>query len=330
MERNWKQLVAVFLLGFMIPALAIRIGSMFVRVTSTEETWPSGTMGITVSSRPTQSVDTLVSVLMDSGTVQVMELESYLLGVLLGEVPASFEMEALKAQAVVARTYTLYCAIAGDRHVGAAVCTDSTCCQSYYSEADYIAAGGLQWEVDKIRTAIAETKDQVLTYEGNLIMATYFSCSGGRTEDAVAVWGAELPYLQSVESPGEEQAQVFTNTVYYTSEEFAALLGRTLAGEPASWIGSATYTNGGGVAMMTVAGRSYTGTELRKLLSLNSTAFTMTADSGGIYITTTGKGHRVGMSQYGADAMAAMGSSYTQILMHYYQGTRIDKMGAIR
>lgn len=330
MERNWRQLVAAFVLGFMIPGLAIRIGSMFMGVPGAAETQPSETVKMTVSSQPAHSEELFVPVLMDSGTVQVMEQESYLLGVLLGEVPASFEMEALKAQAVVARTYTLYCTDAMDRHVGAAICTDSTCCQSYYSEQDFVAAGGLQGEVDKIRAAIAETKDQILTYEGNLIMATYFSCSGGRTEDAVAVWGSEIPYLQSVESPGEEQAKVFTKTVYYTSEEFASLLGRALAGDPHSWIGPATYTNGGGVAMMAVAGRSYTGTELRKLLSLNSTAFTMTADNGGIWITTTGKGHRVGMSQYGADAMAVLGSSYTQILAHYYPGTRIDKMGAIR
>lgn len=330
MDRNWKQLVAVFLLGFMMPALVIRIGSMFIHVPSTVETQPSATMGSTVSSQPTQSEERFVSVQMDNGNVQMMELEYYLLGVLLGEVPASFEIEALKAQAVVARTFTLYYTNKGDKHAGADVCTDSTCCQSYFSETDYIAAGGLQWEVDKMRSAIAETKDQILTFNGDLVMASYFSCSGGRTEDAVAVWGTEVPYLQSVESPGEEQAQVFTKTVYYTSEQFAALLGRTLAGEPASWIGEVSYTGGGGVAVMAVAGRSYTGTELRKLLSLNSTAFFMTADSGGIWITTTGKGHRVGMSQYGADAMAALGNSYTQILAHYYQGTRIDKMGAIR
>lgn len=330
MERNWKQIMAVFLLGFMMPGFAIRVGSMFMRVPGTAETQPSDTVETTASSQAAQSGKFFVSVLMNNGTVQVMELESYLLGVLLGEVPPSFEMEALKAQAVVARTYTLYCTNAGDKHVEAAVCTDSTCCQSYYSAKDYLAAGGRQSDVEKVRSAIAQTKDQILTYEGNVILAAYFSCSGGRTEDAVEVWGSEVPYLQSVESPGEEQAQVFTNTVYYTSEEFAALLGRTLAGEPASWIGPATYTNGGGVALMAVAGRSYTGTELRRLLSLNSTAFTMTADSGGIYITTTGKGHRVGMSQYGADAMAVLGSSYTQILMHYYQGTRIDKIDAIR
>ncbi|MBE6987010.1 MAG: stage II sporulation protein D [Ruminococcaceae bacterium] len=330
MERNWKQLVAVFLLGFMMPGIAIRIGSMLVHVPNTAQTQPSETINITVPSQPAHSEEVFIPVLTDSGTVQVMELESYLLGVLLGEVPASFEMEALKAQAVVARTYTLYCTDAMDRHMGAAVCTDSTCCQSYYSEQDYITAGGLQEEVEKIRAAIAETKNQILTFEGSLIMATYFSCSGGRTEDAVAVWGTDMPYLQSVESPGEEQAKVFTKTVYYTSEEFASLLGRTLVGDPHSWIGPATYTNGGGVALMAVAGRSYTGTELRKLLSLNSTAFTMTADNGGIWITTTGKGHRVGMSQYGADAMAVSGSSYTQILAHYYPGTRIDKMGAIR
>ena len=131
-----------------------------------------------------------------------MELNEYLTGVVLGEMPISFELEAQKAQAVVARTYTMRAWYRGGRHDGAAVCTDSTCCQSYISPVDYMSAGGTQSGVDRIYAAVEATGLEVLTYQGELIEATYFSCSGGSTEDAVAVWGTDYPYLRSVDSPG--------------------------------------------------------------------------------------------------------------------------------
>ena len=263
------------------------------------------------------------------GNVAMMELETYIVGVVLGEMPADFEVEALKAQAIVARTYTLKREEEGIRHPLGAVCVDSNCCQAYVSPESYLARGGTEEGLNKIRSAVEQTAGQVLTYGGALIEATYFSCSGGRTEDASAVWGGDVPYLQSVDSPGEEHATKYTAEVFFTRDELETLLGITLSGNSESWIRGITYTEGGGVAGATVGGCRFTGVELRKLLGLNSTAFSVTAQSDGILVTTWGHGHRVGMSQYGADAMAIAGNSYEQILLYYYQGTRIDKMDSL-
>ena len=185
---------------------------------------------------------------------------------------------------------------------------------------------GTQEDVDKITQAVLDTTGQVLTYQGDLAEATYFSCSGGRTEDAAAVWGSDIPYLQAVDSPGEEWASVFIDTVTFTPSEFASALGKDLTGEPKSWLGTVTRSEGAGVATIILAGQQYTGVQIRKILGLNSTAFTIVFKNGNFVVTTKGKGHRVGMSQYGADAMAVLGSSCKEILSHYYPGTVIDKM----
>jgi len=171
--------------------------------------------------------------------------------------------------------------------------------------------------------ACADTAGTVLTYEGELIEATYFSCSGGETESALAVWGAEIPYLQSVASPGEEGSAAYEQTLTFTPEAFAGALGSELTGSPKDWFSITTYTEGGGVAAMTIGGTVYSGTQLRSLLGLRSTAFTLEAKDSGITITTRGYGHRVGLSQHGANAMAASGSSCKEILAHYYPGTVI-------
>jgi stage II sporulation protein D len=178
--------------------------------------------------------------------------------------------------------------------------------------------------VDKAREAVEATSGLVLTYEGTLIEATYFSCSGGITEDAVAVWGTDFPYLRSVESPGEESAAHYTDTVRYTKSELEEKLGIPLTGDPKSWFSSFQYTAGGGVDTVKVGGILCAGTFLRSKLSLRSTAFTLSADDDGITITTRGFGHRVGMSQYGADVMAVNGSTFEEILAHYYPGATLE------
>ena len=131
-----------------------------------------------------------------------MKMNDYLTEVLLGEMPAEFEMEALKAQAVAARTYTAKAAITGGKHGDGSVCSDSACCQAYLPQETYLMLGGTEENLEKINKAVLETTGLVLAYDGNLIEATYFSCSGGSTEDAAAVWGTEYPYLQAVASPG--------------------------------------------------------------------------------------------------------------------------------
>lgn len=322
MNNHGKVWLLAFVMGVLLPGLMFSVTEKILLRSQTQDS-TAATTETTPQQQADQQPETPVysiKVLQKDGSVTEMELDTYLTGVLLAEMPADFHIEALKAQAVVARTYGLKRYMSGNKHPGGGVCTDYTCCQGYCSEADYLGAGGTQEAIDRVLQAVKDTQNQVLTYGGTLIEATYFSCSGGRTEDAVAVWGTEIPYLQAVDSPGEEQAKHFTDSVTFTATEFARRLGADLRGTPAKWLGSVTYTQGGGVATMVIGGKAYSGTDLRKKLGLRSTAFSMTAVGDSIHITTRGYGHRVGMSQYGAEAMAVAGNTYETILQHYYPG----------
>lgn len=322
MDKKWKPVVIAVALGFVLPRVLLSA------VKPELQSEPSATGQPTQpQTLPNLSAQTAyVAVLAAENNIHVMALEKYVLGVVLAEMPAEFEEEALKAQAVVARTYVLRRLSRQDRHLDVAVCMQSTCCQAYVTEEEFLRGGEPQSALDKIKRAVEATEGQVLIYDGEIIEATYFSCSGGRTEDAVAVWGEVIPYLLAVDSPGEESAEKYVETVRFTAEEFTSALGRNLSGDPENWLGRQTLTDGGGVNTMVIGGITYTGTQLRQLLNLNSTAFSIWAENGGITVQTRGKGHRVGMSQYGANAMALSGSDYREILDHYYQGTRIDKL----
>lgn len=242
------------------------------------------------------------------GVAQTMNLEEYITGVVLGEMPVSFDTDALKAQAVAARTYTLQQLAAGK-----SLSDDPSVCQAFVP-ADTASAENLQ----KVQKAVRETAGEVLTYDGNLITATYFSCSGGKTEDASAVWGGNVPYLKSVESPGEEFASVFESTVTVPLEEFQNTLGISTPG-----ISAITYTPGGGVESITLGDTTFYGTELRDLFSLRSTMFSLEITGDAAVFSVRGNGHRVGMSQYGAQAMAEKGAEFREILEHYYPGTEM-------
>ncbi len=321
MTKLVQTIISSLVMGLLLPRLVFSLGA--APISSSE---PSEIPETTQTAEPLQAQQPVyIPVLTQEDCVVIMELEEYVRGVVLAEMPASFEIEALKAQAVVARTYALKRMQEGERHRDVAVCADPGCCQAYLTDGEYLADRGFQQDIDRINQAVQETKGQVLTYDGMLAEATYFSCSGGYTEDAQAVWGTDIPYLQAVPSPGEEHADIYYKQVHFTKAELEARLGRTLQGSPESWLGKVTYTPGGGVAAIQLAGMRYTGVELRSMLDLASTAFSVTADGDGITVETLGRGHRVGMSQYGADAMAAGGSTYDAILLYYYQGTAIDK-----
>ena len=263
--------------------------------------------------------------------VEELELEEYLVGVVLSEMPISFDLEALKAQAVAARTFALR-QMDGGKHAAFDLCGQSSCCQAWAGEAVLEEKLGQCWQNywDKAETAVKSTAGQVLTYEGELIDAVYFSCSGGTTEDAVAVWGGEVPYLQSVKSPGEEQAGKFHTEEVFSREEFCRIILEAqplagLSGRMGSWLGQTTRTAGGGVEKMTIGGCLFTGTQLRQLFGLNSTNFTLSVQGDAFVFSVYGYGHRVGMSQYGANAMAIAGKSYTEILKHYYEGVEVER-----
>lgn len=323
MRTFWKEAAAALLMGAVLPAAALRVGTTVYKNTETVETVPIPSETVCM----TTDAEQYILVRQSDGTVEETALEQYLIGVVLAEMPAYFEAEALKAQAVVARTYTMKTHTAGGKHGDGSICTDSKCCQAYISVMDYLERGGTGESVDKVRSAVAQTRGQVLYYEGQLIEATYFSCSGGITEDAQAVWGTDYPYLRSVISPGEESSPVYTDTVSFSFADFQICLGATLKGNPSDWFGEVTYTAGNGVDTLQIGGWRYEGKKLRTLLGLRSTNFDIEVTQNAVLFHTKGFGHRVGMSQYGADAMAVNGSSYQEILTHYYQGT---ELGMIR
>ena len=317
MKELTKDIAASMVMGMVLPGLLLNFAAMvWDRALQTQETEP---------------VEVFFSVPMPvkvyrGAYITESDMDAYLTGVVLKEMPASFEVEALKAQAVVARTYARKAYVTGGKHSDGSVCTDPACCQAWISETDYIRQGGTEENLEKIRAAVLATSGEVLTYEGELIEATYFSCSGGRTEDAVAVWGTDFPYLQAVDSPGEENTAAYEDTVMFSLEELEQKLNIALTGETQSRLGEITYTGGGGVDTMVLGGKYFTGLELRQKLGLRSTAFSVTETDDGICFTTKGYGHRVGMSRYGADAMAASGSTYDEILAHYYQGAELTRL----
>ena len=322
MKANGKEWLLAFTIGILLPALIFTIAEQIV-VHKKQE--PPENSSVATTNAPTEQSPPAsansIPILLSDGTVKIIDLDTYITGVVLGELPTDFEVETLKAQAVVARTYALKRNTTGKKHEMCAVCTTSSCCQAYRSPEEFLLRGGTQQELERVSAAVNSTTGQVLTYNDALIEATYFSCSGGRTEDALAVWGTDIPYLQAVDSPGEEQATHYKDTIQFTVKELAELLKISPKGAPSSWLGPITYTAGGGVDTMKIADTTFKGTELRQKLGLRSTAFVIMIVGDNVHIATRGYGHRVGMSQYGAEAMAVKGSAYPEILAHYYPGT---------
>lgn len=322
MKVLWKEICIAILMGTVLPELILNISALMLKGNAQE-------LPIVESVPETYAVEKAhmsVSVRFPDGSVNQMDMDAYLTGVVLGEMPADFEPEALKAQAVAARTYTAKAVKTGGKHGDGSICTDAGCCQAYLPEETYLSKGGTEAHLEKVCRAVMDTSGYVLTYEGELIEATYFSCSGGSTEDAAAVWGTDYPYLQALPSPGEEKAAHYCDTICFTTAQFQEKTGCTLTGEPDTWFETEAYTEGGGIASMFICGEQYTGTQLRQLLGLPSTAMTISALGDTITIMTRGYGHRVGMSQYGADAMAVAGSTYSEILTYYYPGTQLETL----
>lgn len=269
----------------------------------------------------------------DGDTTEQMTLERYLTGVVRGEMPASFEMEALRAQAAAERSYVYYQLAAGrkDAHPDADFCTDHTCCSAYLSET----AAREKWGGDfapwntRVEQAVSDTDGQVVLYNGRPILAVFHSSSAGRTATAGDVWSGDLPYLVSVDSPeGEETVPNYYSTVTFTAAEakeklLAAHPELKLSGTPDRWFGAAAENGSGRVETVSVGGTDIEGTELRRIFGLRSACFTVAADSESVTFRVTGYGHGVGMSQYGANQMAREGKTWQEILEWYYTGATV-------
>lgn len=269
----------------------------------------------------------------DGDTTEQMTLERYLTGVVRGEMPASFEMEALRAQAAAERSYVYYQLAAGrkDAHPDADFCTDHTCCSAYLSEM----AAREKWGGDfapwntRVEQAVSDTDGQVVLYNGRPILAVFHSSSAGRTAAAGDVWSGDLPYLVSVDSPeGEETVPNYYSTVTFTAAEakeklLAAHPELKLSGTPDRWFGAAAENGSGRVETVSVGGTDIEGTELRRIFGLRSACFTVAADSESVTFRVTGYGHGVGMSQYGANQLAREGKTWQEILEWYYTGATV-------
>lgn len=275
----------------------------------------------------------VLNVLTDHGTEQ-MELEEYLLGVVRAEMPASFEKEALKAQAAAARTYTLHKLRGGEGHGdGGDVCTDSNCCQAYLDEKTAWENWGeraVEYE-KKVADAVSETAGQVILYGGEPILAVFHSSSAGLTRPAGDVWSGDLPYLQAVASQ-EAGSGVpnYYSRVEFTKEEFRKLVlaaygNADLSGELSTWLTHPETDAAGSVKAVRVGGISLRGTQLRSVLGLRSACFTWEVQGEHIVFFVTGYGHGVGLSQYGANQMAKNGADWKEILMHYYTGVSVGE-----
>lgn len=269
---------------------------------------------------------------LDGDTVRDMTMEDYLMGVTAAEMPASFAEEALKAQAVAARTYTLYKLTSGGNHGDTAdICTDSTCCQAYISQEAARSSWGEQADAleEKIRTAVTDTDGEAILYGGVPILAVFHSSSAGLTRAAGQVWQNDLPYLQPVDSP--EASASIPN--YYSRVDFSPetirekLLARIpaadLAGDQKTWLKNAVRDSAGSVETVEVGGVTVKGSTVRAALGLRSACFEWELQDGRFAFYVTGHGHGVGLSQYGANAMAEAGADYKTILTHYYTGVTV-------
>lgn len=276
-----------------------------------------------------KAVPERIRLLADGKTLE-MDTEAYLKGVLAAEMPASFPLEALKAQAVAARSYAIYC-IGSGKHKNADLCSSSACCQAWQDEEQQKEKWGESYSVyaEKLGTAVDETAGEYLCYEGQAIFAAFHSSSAGYTENSSALW-AELPYLVSVESP-ENYTDVpnYVSTLSCSPIDFRDTLlsakhSADFTGNEENWIGETVRNESGRVEKILLGGEEFQGTQLRKLFSLRSTAFELAYSEGAFHFTVTGYGHGIGMSQYGAKHMAEEGHDYRSILAHYYPDTYLS------
>ncbi len=270
-----------------------------------------------------------------TGEVEEVDLDYYIACVVSSEMPVNFELEALKAQAVVARTYTIYKLMGNRKHENADICDQSTCCQAWISEENRKA----KWKEEernnnwnKILIAVNSTIGKIICYDGKPINAFFHSNSGGKTEEPTYVWGGSYPYLQTVETFGEENYSQYSSEVFLTKEELIEKIKAEhedfeINFDEEEPIKILKRNDSNRVVEMKFGNLNLSGVEVRKLLGLKSANFTLEFVNGDkLKFKVIGYGHGVGLSQTGSDYLAKQGLNYENIIKHFYKGVEIIDM----
>lgn len=265
------------------------------------------------------------------GSIEELGMNEYLYGVVSAEMPANYDIEALKAQAIVARTYTIYKIKNGSKHEGADICDNSNCCQAWISKENRLA----RWEAslreenwNKIVEAVNTTNKKYITYNGEVINAFFHSNSGGKTELAINVWGGDLPYLKAVETVGEDAYSAYSSEVKFSKDEFIVKMNENYSDfkidfkEP-ECIKIIDYTEGNRIRTIKIGNKEISGVEARKIFGLKSSNFRFEIKENEIKFSVTGYGHGVGLSQSGSDALAKQGYNYDGIIKYYFKDIEI-------
>ena len=274
-----------------------------------------------------------------SGQIEELPIDEYLYGVVSSEMPANYEAEALKAQAIVARTYTIYQIMNNSgKHPGADICDNSSCCQAWISKDERLS----KWTPEeaesnwnKIVDAVNSTSGKIITYQNKPINAFFHSNSGGKTESSLNIWGGiDYPYLKSVETAGEEGYTQYSSEAKFTKEELLNKLKEKYEDceidySQENCIQILEYTTSGRVKTIKFGNKEIAGTEARTILGLRSTNFTFTISGDEIIFSVIGYGHGVGMSQTGADALAKSGSNCEEIIKHFYTDVEIVEVNSL-
>lgn len=273
----------------------------------------------TSTNNTTNSSVSEITVYRSNGSVINLNMTDYLIGVVSSEMPASFNLEALKAQSVLARTYALKIKQTGKK------LTDTVNTQSYIDIDQMKNKWGNSFNTyyNKIKNAVENTNGEYLSYNGNYIEALYHSTNNGKTESSLDVFGNYYPYLISVSSEYDKNASSYLRTINMPLDTISNKLGLSLNND--SVINILSYTDGGNIKEININGNNFSGKKVRELLGLRSADFDISISDNNANITTRGYGHGVGMSQYGANGMANAGYSYKDILSHYYPGTTLTK-----
>ncbi len=337
MKKFLFYVIALFCIVFLIPSICTktkRQAQTKDNIENVEET--KSTENNDTSTYPKYNYSNFATIKLyhsKTGEIEELPIDEYLYGVVSAEMPVKYDIEALKAQAVVARTYTIYqITHSNGKHGDTDICDNYACCQAWISKEDRFA----KWEKkeaednwQKIVNAVDSTQGKIITYNGEVIDAFFHSNSGGITETASNVWGGQnFPYLQSVETSGEDEYSEYNSEVEISKEELINKIRKKHSEIEINYdeqdsIKIIELTESGRVKTIKLGNIEIAGTELRTLLGLKSTNFSFEIRDNSVIFFVKGYGHGVGMSQTGADSLAKQGINYEDIIKHFYYNVQI-------